>query len=112
MIILMKKIVLLSILFLGISAIGIFAHGAYLGGDGNQVRSAIATRIATLARQDPIALGEISRKIPLLLTSFADNPADKALLFFIQKEIDLALTPVSDDDVHPWIIEAWAEQFE
>lgn len=109
----MKKIFLLSILFSGISTIGIFAHGAYLGGDGNHVRSAIATRIATLARQDPLALWEISRKIPLLLTSFADNPADKALLFFMQKEIDLALTPIPEnDELHPGIIEARAEQFE
>lgn len=107
----MKNIFLISIACA--ISIASYTRAANLVGDGASVRSAISQRIATLATKDPLALGEISRKIPLLLVTFKENPADKALLFFIQKEIDLALTPVpEDDELHPGIIQARAEQFE
>ncbi len=106
----MKKIFLISIACA--ISIASYTRAANLVGDGASIRGALSQRIATLAAKDPLALGEISRRIPLLLTTFKDNPADKALLFFIQKEIDLALTPVpEDDELHPGIIEARAEQF-
>lgn len=107
----MKKI--LAVCIIGIvSLVFIQTQAISLQGDGATIRSMLSERISYLAEHDLDHLNELSRRIPLLLKAFEDNPADKALLFFIQKEIQSILTPIPQGEVHPGIIAARAEQFQ